>query len=168
MFEYGEGADASYGCGATLMGEMWYFGGRDRRQVWILNRGESRRYSLKKVDDPKRRPLSDPPYTFGQKTVQLTKALSTLAQNIVHFTPRPSDFPFRTVHSPLTLNFYYWNNLIIYFRRVKSKVAHWFDKEICLLISWTAHATHFLNQFHEFSSVLKGIILKFATRKCSI
>ena len=27
IFEYGEGADAYGGCGATLMGEMWYFGG---------------------------------------------------------------------------------------------------------------------------------------------
>ena len=27
IFEYGEGADARSGCGATLMGEMWYFGG---------------------------------------------------------------------------------------------------------------------------------------------
>ena len=25
-FEYGEGATAKYGCGATLMGEFWYFG----------------------------------------------------------------------------------------------------------------------------------------------
>ena len=44
IFEYGEGADAYVGCGATLMGEMWYFGGYDsqQRQVsTILNRGES-------------------------------------------------------------------------------------------------------------------------------
>ena len=27
IFEYGEGTDAYGGCGATLMGEMWYFGG---------------------------------------------------------------------------------------------------------------------------------------------
>ena len=26
-FEYGEGAYAAYGCGTTLMGEFWYFGG---------------------------------------------------------------------------------------------------------------------------------------------
>ena len=33
-FEYGEGTDADRGCGATLMGEMWYFGGfRNTRQV---------------------------------------------------------------------------------------------------------------------------------------
>ena len=32
-FEYGEGADAQFGCGATLMGEMWYFGGGYRRQA---------------------------------------------------------------------------------------------------------------------------------------
>ena len=25
-FEYGEGASALYGCGATLFGEFWYFG----------------------------------------------------------------------------------------------------------------------------------------------
>ena len=25
-FEYGEGATALYGCGATLFGEFWYFG----------------------------------------------------------------------------------------------------------------------------------------------
>ena len=25
--EYGEGTAASYGCGATLKGEFWYFGG---------------------------------------------------------------------------------------------------------------------------------------------
>ena len=36
MFEYGEGTDTYQGCGATLMGEMWYFGGyytSQRRQV---------------------------------------------------------------------------------------------------------------------------------------
>ena len=26
IFEYGEGATASNGCGTTLMGEFWYFG----------------------------------------------------------------------------------------------------------------------------------------------
>ena len=26
-FEYGVGTDVNGGCGATLMGEMWYFGG---------------------------------------------------------------------------------------------------------------------------------------------
>ena len=38
IFEYGEGADAFYGCGATLMGEMFYFGGSgsQRRQVRIF------------------------------------------------------------------------------------------------------------------------------------
>ena len=38
IFEYGEGADAFYGCGATLMGEMFYFGGSgsQKRQVWIV------------------------------------------------------------------------------------------------------------------------------------
>ena len=39
IFEYGKGADAYHGCGATLMGEMWYFGGHltsQRRQVWIV------------------------------------------------------------------------------------------------------------------------------------
>ena len=38
IFEYGEGTYAHAGCGATLMGEMWYFGGfnSDRRQVWIV------------------------------------------------------------------------------------------------------------------------------------
>ena len=25
-FEYGDGATAAYGCGATLNGEFWYFG----------------------------------------------------------------------------------------------------------------------------------------------
>ena len=25
-FEYGRGASAKYGCGATLFGEFWYFG----------------------------------------------------------------------------------------------------------------------------------------------
>ena len=36
-FEYGEGTDAHYGCGATLMGEMWYFGGSSQtKQVCIL------------------------------------------------------------------------------------------------------------------------------------
>ena len=35
MFEYGEGTDANGGCGATFMGEIWYFGGwsSQRRQV---------------------------------------------------------------------------------------------------------------------------------------
>ena len=33
-FEYGEKADAFAGCGASLFGEMWYFGGeRNIRQV---------------------------------------------------------------------------------------------------------------------------------------
>ena len=39
IFEYGEGADAYGGCGATLMGEMWYFGGwlnYQERQVSIV------------------------------------------------------------------------------------------------------------------------------------
>ena len=36
-FEYGEGADANGGCGAILMGEMWYFGGgSQQKQVSIL------------------------------------------------------------------------------------------------------------------------------------
>ena len=26
-FEYGEGTKAAYGCGATLFGQFWYFGG---------------------------------------------------------------------------------------------------------------------------------------------
>ena len=36
-FEYGEGTDARYGCGATLFGQFWYFGGNGsslNRQVW--------------------------------------------------------------------------------------------------------------------------------------
>ena len=32
-FEYGNGARAVYGCGATLKGEFWYFGGNNKRQV---------------------------------------------------------------------------------------------------------------------------------------
>ena len=36
-FEYGDSTDAQGGCGAILMGEMWYFGGDtqggDRTQV---------------------------------------------------------------------------------------------------------------------------------------
>ena len=34
-FRYGEGTSVSYGCGATLFGEFWYFGGsgKFRRQV---------------------------------------------------------------------------------------------------------------------------------------
>ena len=36
-FEYGEGADAYLGCGATLLGEMWYFGGYpNARQVSLI------------------------------------------------------------------------------------------------------------------------------------
>ena len=36
-FEHGEGADAYEGCGATLMGEMWYLGGRSNmRQVSLV------------------------------------------------------------------------------------------------------------------------------------
>ena len=34
-FEYGENAAARGGCGATLMGEMWYFGG-DRNVVFFI------------------------------------------------------------------------------------------------------------------------------------
>jgi len=34
-FEYGDGADARYGCGATLMDEYWYFG--DDNKVNIIN-----------------------------------------------------------------------------------------------------------------------------------
>ena len=33
-FEYGQGTDVAGGCGASLMGEMWYFGGYpNTRQV---------------------------------------------------------------------------------------------------------------------------------------
>ena len=38
-FEYDINTDAHGGCGATLMGEMWYFGGfksAQKRQVCIL------------------------------------------------------------------------------------------------------------------------------------
>ena len=34
-FEYGDGADARYGCGATLMDEYWYFG--DDKKVNIIS-----------------------------------------------------------------------------------------------------------------------------------
>ena len=39
IFEYGEGTNAHGGCGGTLMGEMWYFGGygSQSRQVWIVD-----------------------------------------------------------------------------------------------------------------------------------
>ena len=40
--------------------------------------------------------------------------------------------------------------LNILFRLVKSKVANWSDKEVCLLIFIGVHATHFLNQRHGF------------------
>ena len=35
-FEYGEGKQAHYGCGASLFGQFWYFGGSDetKRQVF--------------------------------------------------------------------------------------------------------------------------------------
>ena len=35
-FEYGEGTVVDGGCGATLFGEFWYFGGFGsyKRQVW--------------------------------------------------------------------------------------------------------------------------------------
>ena len=37
-FEYGEETDAHFGCGATLMGEMWYFGGyNNKRQVSCID-----------------------------------------------------------------------------------------------------------------------------------
>ena len=32
-FEFGDGTNIRYGCGATLMGEMWYFGGNENLQV---------------------------------------------------------------------------------------------------------------------------------------
>ena len=36
-FEYGEETDANCGCGAILMGEMWYFGGAyNMRQVYLF------------------------------------------------------------------------------------------------------------------------------------
>ena len=36
-FEYGQGTDAVAGCGATLFGEMWYFGGvLNKRQVSFI------------------------------------------------------------------------------------------------------------------------------------
>ena len=36
-FEYGQGTDAYAGCGAVLMGKMWYFGGgRNKRQVSFI------------------------------------------------------------------------------------------------------------------------------------
>ena len=34
-FEYGENTNVYGGCGATLMGEMWYFGG-DRNVVFFI------------------------------------------------------------------------------------------------------------------------------------
>lgn len=41
IFEYGEGVEAFEGCGATLMGEMWYFGGDyQSRQVSVLSTNE--------------------------------------------------------------------------------------------------------------------------------
>ena len=32
-FEYGDGADAKYGCGATIMNEFWYFGGDNKVSI---------------------------------------------------------------------------------------------------------------------------------------
>ena len=32
-FEYDQGTVANEGCGVTFMGEFWYFGGTNRRQV---------------------------------------------------------------------------------------------------------------------------------------
>jgi len=52
LFEYGAGAGAYNGCGATLMGEMWYFGGYSHRQVWISNRDESGRSNWVMVEGP--------------------------------------------------------------------------------------------------------------------
>ena len=39
-FEYGDGATADSGCGATVNNEFWYFGGSNKRQV-ILQTGNS-------------------------------------------------------------------------------------------------------------------------------
>ena len=36
-FEYGEGTGAAYGCGATLFGQFWYFGGRDSTSRQVLS-----------------------------------------------------------------------------------------------------------------------------------
>ena len=37
-FEYGEDTIAHYGCGATLFGQFWYFGGNKeyKRQVYVM------------------------------------------------------------------------------------------------------------------------------------
>ena len=32
-FAYGNEVSIGFGCGLTLNGQMWYFGGNDRRQV---------------------------------------------------------------------------------------------------------------------------------------
>ena len=38
-FEYADGTESRYGCGATLQNEFWYFGGdTHKRQVGIFNR----------------------------------------------------------------------------------------------------------------------------------
>ena len=37
-FEYGDGTETHYGCGATLQNEFWYFGGNThKRQVNIFD-----------------------------------------------------------------------------------------------------------------------------------
>ena len=38
-FEYDDGADARYGCGATLVDEYWYFGGDNKvsSDIWTLH-----------------------------------------------------------------------------------------------------------------------------------
>ena len=44
-FEYGEGTEVSYGCGAMLHGQFWYFGGNSgtsaKRQVCMKWRHET-------------------------------------------------------------------------------------------------------------------------------
>ena len=38
-FYYEEGTTVAFGCGATLMGEFYYFGGYEsnKRQVWLIH-----------------------------------------------------------------------------------------------------------------------------------
>ena len=46
-FEYGNGTESAYGCGATFQNEFWYFGGNtNKRQVKYFYRGGLKNYTF--------------------------------------------------------------------------------------------------------------------------
>ena len=47
IFEYGNGTESAYGCGATFQNEFWYFGGNtNKRQVKYFFAKVSKKYNV--------------------------------------------------------------------------------------------------------------------------